>query len=116
MSENEPLIQGSGSICCVILSEAKNLSGFETLRRAQGDKLRQVPKPSLFLSAEKSYNAWLAWRELNIELFLTVSPEEIMAKTQRIMAKTQRKLKKANHGRRPASAKARKEKRRRIKT
>ena len=65
--------------------------------------------PTLFLSAEKSYNAWLAWRELNIELFLTISPEEIMAKTQR-------KLKKANHGRRPASAKARKEKRKRIKS
>ena len=32
------------------------------------------------------------------------------------MAKTQRKLKKANHGRRPASAKARKAKRRHIKT
>jgi len=31
------------------------------------------------------------------------------------MAKTQRKLKKANHGRRPASAKARKLKRRKIK-
>ena len=31
------------------------------------------------------------------------------------MAKTQRKLKKANHGRRPASAKARKLKRKRVK-
>jgi hypothetical protein len=33
-----------------------------------------------------------------------------------IMAKTQRKLKKANHGRRPASSKARKAKRRHIRT
>ena len=33
-----------------------------------------------------------------------------------IMAKTQRKLKKANHGRRPASAKARKQKRKKFKT
>jgi hypothetical protein len=32
------------------------------------------------------------------------------------MAKPQRKLKKANHGRRPASAKARKLKRKKIKT
>ena len=32
------------------------------------------------------------------------------------MAKTQRRLKKANHGQRPASARARKAKRRRIKT
>ena len=32
------------------------------------------------------------------------------------MAKTQRKLKKANHGRRPARAKARKMKRAKIKT
>jgi hypothetical protein len=32
-----------------------------------------------------------------------------------IMAKTQRKLKKANHGRRPASAKARRAKRKKIK-
>jgi len=32
------------------------------------------------------------------------------------MAKTNRKLKKANHGKRPASAKARKAKRRHIKT
>lgn len=31
------------------------------------------------------------------------------------MAKTQRKLKRANHGRRPASSKARKLKRRKIK-
>lgn len=31
------------------------------------------------------------------------------------MAKTNRKLKRANHGRRPASAKARKAKRRKIK-
>ncbi len=31
------------------------------------------------------------------------------------MAKTQRKLNKANHGRRPASAKARKQKRKHIK-
>jgi len=30
---------GTGSISSVILSEAKNLSGFETLRCAQGDKL-----------------------------------------------------------------------------
>ena len=34
---------------------------------------------------------------------------------EKMMAKTQRKLKKANHGRRPASAKARKLKRRKIK-
>jgi len=32
------------------------------------------------------------------------------------MAKPQRKLKKANHGRRPANAKARKAKRKKIKT
>jgi hypothetical protein len=32
------------------------------------------------------------------------------------MAKTQRKLKKANHGKRPASAQARRAKRRHIKT
>jgi hypothetical protein len=32
------------------------------------------------------------------------------------MAKTQRKLKKANHGRRPASAQARRAKRRKIRT
>jgi hypothetical protein len=32
------------------------------------------------------------------------------------MAKTNRKLKKANHGRRPASAKARKAKRQKFKT
>ena len=32
------------------------------------------------------------------------------------MAKTTRRLKKANHGQRPASARARKAKRRRIKT
>lgn len=32
------------------------------------------------------------------------------------MAKPQRKLKKANHGRRPASSKARKEKRKNIRT
>jgi hypothetical protein len=33
-----------------------------------------------------------------------------------IMAKTTRKLKKANHGRRPASAKARKAKRKKFRT
>ncbi len=33
-----------------------------------------------------------------------------------VMAKTQRKLKKANHGKRPASAQARRAKRRGIKT
>ena len=33
-----------------------------------------------------------------------------------IMAKTSRKLKKANHGRRPASAKARKAKRKKYRT
>ncbi|MGH7127550.1 MAG: 50S ribosomal protein bL37 [Planctomycetaceae bacterium] len=32
------------------------------------------------------------------------------------MAKTQRKIKKANHGQRPASAKARRAKRRKIRT
>lgn len=36
--------------------------------------------------------------------------------TRKVMAKTQRKLKKANHGKRPASAKARRLKRKHIKT
>lgn len=44
------------------------------------------------------------------------APERGEPKEDQIMAKTQRKLKKANHGRRPASAKARKAKRRNIKT
>jgi len=35
---------------------------------------------------------------------------------RKVMAKTQRKLKKANHGKRPASAKARRQKRKHIKT
>jgi hypothetical protein len=35
---------------------------------------------------------------------------------RKVMAKTQRKLKKANHGKRPASAKARRLKRKHIRT
>ncbi|MGC1272296.1 MAG: hypothetical protein WBC44_01210, partial [Planctomycetaceae bacterium] len=43
-------------------------------------------------------------------------PEKHATTVEDDMAKTNRKLNKANHGRRPASAKARKAKRRAIKT
>ena len=44
---------GSGTLCPVILSEAKNLSAFETLRFAQGNRVYHDPFSDLFLVSYK---------------------------------------------------------------
>lgn len=51
-------------------------------------------------------------RTLAIE-YIPISPH---LETKQIMAKPHRKLKKANHGKRPANAKARKAKRKKLRT